>query len=364
MSAESVPLLRPAVPGQAMPPTNDRKPDTRPPAPDDTATMPAVEPATPAEATPAESSPEAPADAESAPAAPAADAEPAPEAAAPTQAPEAPPVTAPPTATPPTTGAAPSTAAALDELAESLRPAILGVPGQPDQDEVAAALEDAGVTDQAARQSFGQPDLFALAGRLLPRLARPQRPRRHAVAPLRMDWPGLLALRLAPARLAGAAGLVAAAWWLRAPAAAVLPAVAAVPLAELLLAWRLGYARWGLGYHDSATGWRGHLRRTGRFTLIALAVPLLLAAGLAGAASHVSRLVPVATGLLAAGGYPLLLLFTARRRFLAGASLIALTVAGTVLTHPSLPRMGVLAGGYVAGLALTAYVLLDPRSRD
>jgi len=378
MSAESVPLLRPAVPGQAMPPTNDRKPDTRPPAPDDTATMPAVEPATPAEATPAESSPEAPADAESAPAAPAADAEPAPEAAAAAQAPEAPPVTAPPTATPPTTGAAPSTAAALDELAESLRPAILGVPGQPDQDEVAAALEDAGVTDQSARQSFGQPDLFALAGRLLPRLARPRRPanadlaplrqapppRRHAVAPLRLDLSGLLALRLAPARLAGAAGLVAAAWWLRAPAAAVLPAVAAVPLAELLLAWRLGYARWGLGYHDSATGWRGHLRRTGRLTLIALAVPLLLAAGLAGAASHVSRLVPVATGLLAAGGYPLLLLFTARRRFLAGASLIALTVAGTVLTHPSLPRMGVLAGGYVAGLALTAYVLLDPRSRD
>jgi hypothetical protein len=255
--------------------------------------------------------------------------------------------------------------ASLDDLAAALRPAISGAPGgAPDPDEVAAALEDVGLTDQSARQSFGQPDLFALARRLLPRLALAPRPRRHAVAPLRLDWSGLLRPRLAPARLAGAAGLLTAALWLRVAPAAVLPAAAAVPLAELLLAWHLGYARWGLGYHDSATGWRRHLRRAGLLTLLALTLPLLLAAGFAGAATHRPGLVPLATGLLASGGYPLLLLLTARRRLLAGASLIALTAAGTALAHPSLPRMCMLAGGYLAGLALTTYAVLDPRTRD
>jgi hypothetical protein len=279
------------------------------------------------------------------------------------------PVAAPVAATEPVAAAQPveagEPAAFLDDLAAALRPAVSSAPGGvPDPDEVAAALEDAGLTDQSARQSFGQPDLFALARRLLPTLALAPRPRRHAVAPLRLDWSGLLRPRLAPARLAGAAGLVAAAWWLRVPPAGILPAAAAVPLAELLLAWHLGYARWGLGYHDSATGWRRHLRRAGLLTLLALTLPLLLAAGFAGAATHRPGLVPLATGLLASGGYPLLLLLTARRRFLAGTSLIALTAAGTALTHPSLPRMCLLAGGYLAGLALTAYAVLDPRSRD
>jgi hypothetical protein len=260
--------------------------------------------------------------------------------------------------------AQPATGVALDDLVGALRPAIARAPTA-DPDEVAAALEDAGLTDQAARQTFGQPDLFALAGRLLPRLARsaPTRPRRHAVPPMRLDWSGLLRPRLATPRLIAAAGL-AAAWWLRLPAPAIVPAAAAVPLAELLLAWHLGYARWGLGYHDSGTGWRRHLRRTGLLTLAALAVPLVVAAGLAGAATHRTGLVPVASGLLAAGGYPLLLLLTARRRLLTGASLIAVIAAGTALTHPSLPRMGLLAGGYLAGLALVAYAILDPRSRD
>jgi hypothetical protein len=251
----------------------------------------------------------------------------------------------------------------LDELADTLRPTMTGAPGAPDADEVAAALENAGLTDQSARQSFGQPDLFALAGRLLPRLARSTRPRRHAVEPLRLDWSGLLRPRLAPARLSTAAALFLAAWWLDAPPAALIPAALAVPLAELLLAWHSGYARWGLGYHDSATGWRHHLRRSAWLTLAALAVPLLVAAGLAGAARYRAGLVPVASGLLAAGAYPVLLILTARRRFLAGASLIAVTAAGTALTHPSLPRMGLLAGGYLAGLVLTTYAVLDPRSR-
>ncbi len=251
----------------------------------------------------------------------------------------------------------------LDRLADTLRPVMTGAPGAPDADEVAAALENAGLTDQSARQSFGQPDLFALAGRLLPRLARSTRPRRHAVEPLRLDWSGLLRPRLAPARLSTAAGLFLAAWWLNAPPAALIPAALAVPLGELLLAWQSGYARWGLGYHDSPSGWRHHLRRAAWLTLAALAVPLLVAAGLAGAARYRAGLVPVASGVLAAGAYPVLLILTARRRFLAGASLIAVTAAGTALTHPSLPRMGLLAGGYLAGLVLTTYAVLDPRSR-
>ena len=251
----------------------------------------------------------------------------------------------------------------LDQLADTLRPAIAGAPGATDADEVAAALEDAGLTDQSARQSFGQPDLFALAGRLLPRLARARGPRRHAVEPLRLDWSGLLRPRFAPARLLTAAGLVLAAWWLKVPPAALIPAAAAVPLGELLLAWHCGYARWGLGYHDSPTGWRHHLRRAAWLTLAALAVPLLVAAGLAGAARHRAGLIPVASGLFGAGAYPLLLILTARRRFLAGASLIVATGAGTALIHPSLPRMGLLAAGYLAGLVLTTYAVLDPRSR-
>jgi hypothetical protein len=254
--------------------------------------------------------------------------------------------------------------AALDQLAASLRPALGGVPGAPDPDEVAAALEAAGLTDQSARQSFGQPDLFALAGRLLPRLARATRPRKHAVAPVRLDWSGLLRTRFAAPRLVAAGALVVAALWLRVPMVAVLPTLVAVPLAELLLAWRLGYVSWGLGYHNSSRGWRAHLRRSGMATLMALTVPLLLAAGVAGAATHRPGLVPLACGLAAAGGYPLLLVLAARHRLLTGVSLVAVTAAGTVLIHPSLPRMGLLAVGYLVGLGLTAYAVLDPRSRD
>lgn len=253
---------------------------------------------------------------------------------------------------------------ALDQLAASLRPALGGVPGTPDPDEVAAALEAAGLTDQSARQSFGQPDLFALAGRLLPRLARATRPRGHAVAPIRPDWSGLLRPSLAAPRLFAAAGLVVAALWLWVPMVAVMPTLLVVPLAELLLAWRLGYVSWGLGYHNSSRGWHAHLRRSGMVTLAALTAPLLVAAGVAGAATHRPGLVPLACGIAAAGGYPLLLVLAARRRLLAGVSLAAATAAGTVLIHASLPRMGLLAIGYLAGLGLTAYAVLDPRSRD
>jgi hypothetical protein len=320
VTAESTPVLRPPVPQQVAPvepAARVRRAGTAAPA--EPATPPPAEPAKPVAVEPAGPAPAGP------------------------------------------SAEAPS----LDDLAATLRPAISGAPGgAPDPDEVVAALEDAGITDQSARQSFGQPDLFALARRLLPRLALAPRPRRHAVAPLQLDWSGLLRPRLAPARLVAAAGLVTAVWWLRVPPVAALPAAAAVPLAELLLAWHMGYSRWGLGYHDSGTGWRRHLRRSGLLTLLALTLPLLLAAGFAGAATHLAGLVPVATGLLASGGYPLLLVLTARRRFLSGASLIAVTAAGTVLTHPSLLRMGLLAGGYLAGLALTAYAILDPRGRD
>jgi hypothetical protein len=251
----------------------------------------------------------------------------------------------------------------LDGLAARMRPAL---DGNPDADEVAAALEAAGLTDQSVRRDFGQPDLFSLAGRLLPRLARVTRARRHAAAPVRLDWSGLGRPRLVPARLAAAAALGAAAWWLgtRADPAVVVPVVAGIPLADLLLAWRAGYTGWGLSYHDSAAGWRTHLRTVGRLTLAALATPLLVAAGLAGAATHRPGLLGVATGTLAAGGYPMLLVLTARRRFLAGASLVAATAAGTLLTHPSLPRMCLLAGGYLTGLGLVAYAVLDPRSHD
>jgi hypothetical protein len=99
-------------------------------------------------------------------------------------------------------------------------------------------------------------------------------------------------------------------------------------------------------------------------TLAALTAPLLVAAGVAGAATHRPGLVPLACGIASAGGYPLLLVLAARRRLLAGVSLAAATAAGTVLIHPSLPRMGLLAIGYLAGLGLTAYAVLDPRSRD
>ncbi|HEX8006736.1 MAG TPA: hypothetical protein VF482_09955, partial [Trebonia sp.] len=103
---------------------------------------------------------------------------------------------------------------------------------------------------------------------------------------------------------------------------------------------------------------------SGMVTLTALSGPLLVAAGVAGAATYRPGLVPLACGIAAAGGYPVLLILAARRRFLAGVSLMAATAAGTLLVHGSLPRMALLAIGYLAGLGLTAYTVLDPRSRD
>ncbi|GIH13589.1 hypothetical protein Raf01_17610 [Rugosimonospora africana] len=250
----------------------------------------------------------------------------------------------------------------LDELVDRLRATDVV-----DQDEVAAFLEESGITDQVARGRYGESDVFALAERVHARLwVRPHR-RRHAAAPVRWDWQGLRRPSLLGIRLVAVAILAGTGWW--AGATALLPALLGVPLAELLAAWHRGHVRWGLVSYDSALAWRRHLRALGWATLAVLAPPLVAGVALAGTVS-LPRPLPapaapdgplaVAVGVLVAGGYAVLLVLAARRRLVAGTALAAVCCLSVVLVHPAPVRVAVVAAGYLAGLVIAAYAVFDP----
>ena len=255
----------------------------------------------------------------------------------------------------------------IDDLAARLGAACAGAV---DADEVAAVLEAIGITDQVARRGYGQPEVFALAGQVLRRVGG-QAP----APPVRWDWRGLLRPPLLAVRLVVAAAIGGAGWWLG--PTTVLPALVAVPLAELLVAWHRGHARWGLAVYDTVAAWRRHLRAIGWATLTALVAPLLVAVALAGAGRGMPPDLPqapggllrAAVGVLIAGGYPLLLLLAANRRTGAAVLLTCLAVGGTGpvagawpgVAHGPRLAVSVLAAAYLTGLVLTAAVLFDPR---
>jgi hypothetical protein len=249
--------------------------------------------------------------------------------------------------------------------------------GVVDADEVAAFLEESGITDQVARRAYREPDIFALAERLHARLWAHPVAARHAAAPVRWDWRGLGRPPMLAVRLVAAAALAGAVWWLG--FAALVPALLGVPLAESLAAWHQGHVWWGLVSYDTTLAWRRYLRGLGWTTLAALTPPLLAGVALAvlalagtsgrswhrladpltpGAAG--AGLLTLATGVLLAGGYGVLLLLAARRRVLTGAALAVGCAACVALTDPTPARVALVAAGYAAGLAVAGYAVFDP----
>jgi hypothetical protein len=254
----------------------------------------------------------------------------------------------------------------LDELTERLR-----ATGAVDRDEVAAFLEESGITDQVARGRYREPDVFALAERVHARLCVRPSGSRHAAAPVRWDWRGLLRPPLLGIRLVAAAALTGTAWW--SGAIALLPVLIGVPLAELLVAWHQGHVWWGLISYDSTLAWRRHLRALGWATLAVLVPPLLVGAAMVGAAlagggglTHPlpaatgAGLLALASGVLVTGGYAVLLVLAARRRLLAGTVLFAACGLSVVLSHPAPVRVALVGAGYLAGLVIAAHAMFDP----
>jgi hypothetical protein len=232
-----------------------------------------------------------------------------------------------------------------------------------DRDEVAAYLEESGITDQLARGGYREPDVFALADRVHARLWVRPAGRRHAAPQVRWDWHGLRRPSLLFIRLVALAVLAGTGWW--AGTVALLPALAGIPLAELLVAWHQGHVTWGLVSYDSALAWRRHLRALGWATLAMLVPPLVAGAALAGSAPLPASAAgagspALACGVLAAGGYALLLVLAARRRLVAGTALCAGCCLAGVLVHSGQVRVAVVVAGYLAGLVIAAQAVFDP----
>jgi hypothetical protein len=232
-----------------------------------------------------------------------------------------------------------------------------------DRDEVAAYLEESGITDQLARGGYQEPDVFALADRVHARLWVRPAGRRHAAPQVRWDWHGLRRPSLLFVRLVALAVLAGTGWW--AGTVALLPALVGIPLAELLVAWHQGHVGWGLVSYDSALAWRRHLRALGWATLAMLVPPLVAGAALAGSVPPPARAAgagspALACGVLAAGGYALLLVLAARRRLVAGTALSAGCCLAAVLVHSGQVRVAVLVAGYLAGLVIAAQAVFDP----
>ena len=182
-------------------------------------------------------------------------------------------------------------------------------------------------------------------------------------------WRRVAGPRLVAARLVAAAGFVAVGWG---RPSLVLPALLAVPLAEVLVVWHAGQARRAVATHDDPRAVAGHLRALGRRTLLALVPPLLLASALFAVAAHPPAGRPLAhataahaaVGVLCAGGYALLLLLAAGGRLGRALTLVGLTAAGLAVGRSGVPYVGLwpALGGYLAGLVVAAVALFDVRT--
>ena len=246
--------------------------------------------------------------------------------------------------------------AQVDRLAAAVR---LRVPRPVDRDEVAVVLESTGFTDEVATRGYRQAGVFALAEQVLRRACPGWAP---SPARARADWRLLGRAEVMLARLVAMVALGAVGW--RYGWAAALPVLPAVPLAELLVAWHGGQARYGFASYDERALLVRHLRAVGWRALLALVPPLLVASALLAVAGHLPAGRPLAevtaahaaAGVLSAGWYGLLLLLAARHRLLGG-----LAVAGGCVGLVPVGGLWTFVGGYVLGLVLVALALFDPR---
>lgn len=171
--------------------------------------------------------------------------------------------------------------------------------------------------------------------------------------------------------------------------ATLVPLLLAVPLAEIWIAGHLRRHTDALTRFDDRDAYLRHLRRSAAATLAAALPPLVAAAALAGTAHRLpyrlsehpdapALLLAMAGGVLLAGVVATSWLLAARARPWPAAAVISGAALGTLALHTSVPGLAAtslsgwgqplpalvvaLAIAYVAGLALTAMVLLDSRS--
>lgn len=199
-----------------------------------------------------------------------------------------------------------------------------------------------------------------------------------------------------------------------ATAPAALPLLAAVPLLEVFVGWHTARLSVGLDAYDDHRAYRGHVRQVAMLTVGVLTPPLLAGIALATASSRLpfqlvhhpdaaALALALATGVLLAGVFAVVLLLATRRRLGAAAALAAapnLLAIGLTLWPPAVhtgasglagpvfhPATGGTGGSlsrcaescvtgeallpnaalaltvvYAVGLAVTAYILLDHRS--
>ncbi|HET6213377.1 MAG TPA: hypothetical protein VFE14_10960, partial [Micromonosporaceae bacterium] len=183
----------------------------------------------------------------------------------------------------------------------------------------------------------------------------------------------------------------------RSGGAAAVPLLLGVPLTEVLIGRYAVRCAVALDDHEDRTGYHRQVRRLGLTTLAALVPPLTCGVALATAAGHLpyglashpdvrAGLLRLASGVLLAGAYGVLLLLAIQRRLgtavlLASwpAALAAVVAAGYLLPWAPVPwplpdslagwadallpaTVGTLTAAYLAGLAVAAYAVLDPRS--
>jgi hypothetical protein len=166
---------------------------------------------------------------------------------------------------------------------------------------------------------------------------------------------------------------------------AALPLLAAVPLLEVYVGWHTARVAVGLDAYDDHRAFRRHVRRVATVTIAVLLPPLFTGVAFGAAAGRLplrlsdhpdvrNLVLALASGVLLAGVFGVVLLLATRRRLGAAALIAAAPVtlsAGLNRYGPPpglssdalLPiTVGVLAAVYALGLATVTYALVDPRS--
>jgi hypothetical protein len=166
---------------------------------------------------------------------------------------------------------------------------------------------------------------------------------------------------------------------------AALPLLAAVPLLEIFVGWHTARVAVGLDEYDDHRAYRRHLRGVALCTIVVLLPPLFAGIAFGAAADRLplrlsdhpdarALVLALASGVLLAGLFGVVLLLATRRRLGTAALLAAAPATLTAgiagrddpahLTGAAvLPTaVAVLAAVYAVGLATATYALFDPRS--
>jgi hypothetical protein len=161
---------------------------------------------------------------------------------------------------------------------------------------------------------------------------------------------------------------------------AALPLLAAVPMLEVYVGWHTARVSVGLDAYDDRHAYRRHLRWVATVTIGVLVPPLFTGIALTAAAPRLpmrlsdhpdarALVLALASGVLLAGVFALVLLLATRHQLVAAVGLAAAPVTAAVCLTAAGPPAGLLrntvsalAAAYVVGLALATYTLFDPRS--